>query len=181
MRKQKDTGIALVPQEYVESKILLIRDKKVMLDKDLAELYGVETRALNQAVKRNNDRFPEDFMFQLTKTEAILLVSQNVIPSKRSFGGSLPYVFTEHGTLMVANIIKSTTAVKVSIVIVRAFVKLREMMLSHKDLQNKIEAMERKHDKHDQHFQVVFKAIKEMLNTPVNKKGKIGFRSNKAK
>ena len=102
MKKQKDTGTALIPQEYVESKILLIRDKKVMLDKDLAELYGVETRALNQAVKRNNDRFPEDFMFQLTKTEANLLVSQNVIPSKRSLGGSLPYVFTEHGTLMVA-------------------------------------------------------------------------------
>ena len=96
MKKQKDTGTALVPQEYVESKILLIRDKKVMLDKDLSELYGVETRALNQAVKRNNDRFPEDFMFQLTKTEANLLVSQNVIPSKRSLGGSLPYVFTEH-------------------------------------------------------------------------------------
>ncbi len=86
MKKQKDTGIALIPQEYVESKILLIRDKKAMLDKDLAELYGVETRALNQAVKRNNDRFPEDFMFQLTKTEANLLVSQNVIPSKRSYG-----------------------------------------------------------------------------------------------
>ncbi len=80
MKKQKDTETALIPQEYVESKILLIRDKKVMLDKDLAELYGVETRALNQAVKRNNDRFPEDFMFQLTKSEANLLVSQNVIP-----------------------------------------------------------------------------------------------------
>ncbi len=80
MKKQKDTGTALIPQEYVEGKILLIRNKKVMLDKDLAELYGVETRALNQAVKRNNDRFPRDFMFQLTKTEANLLVSQNVIP-----------------------------------------------------------------------------------------------------
>jgi hypothetical protein len=127
-------------------------------------------------VKRNNDRFPEDFMFQLTKTEANLLVSQNMIPSKRRFGGSLPYVFTEHGTLTVVNIIKSTTAVKMSILIVRAFVKLREMMLSHKELQKKIEAMERQHDKHDEHFQIVFKAIKEMLNPPVEEKGKIGYK-----
>ncbi len=176
MKKQKDSETTLVPQEYIESKILLMRDKKVMLDRDLARLYGVETRSLNQAVKRNNDRFPEDFMFQLTKTEANHLVSQNVIPSKRSLGGSLPYVFTERVTLMVANIIKSTSAVKMSIVIVRAFVKLREMMLSHKELQKKIEAMERRHDKHDEHFQIIFKTIKEMLNPPVEEKGKIGYK-----
>ena len=144
-----------------------------MLDRDLACLYGVETRVLNQAVRRNIDRFPEDFMFQLTKTEANLLVSQNVIPSKRSLGGSLPNVFTEHGTLMVANIIKSTTAEKVSIVIVRAFVKLREMMLSHKELQKKIESME---NKYDYQFKIVFDAIKQLLGPPEKPKKKIGYR-----
>jgi len=176
MKKEKDAEGALIPQEYIEGKILLIRGKKVILDRDLAKLYGVETRALNQSVKRNNERFPDDFMFQLTKNEANFLVSQNVIPSKRSLGGSLPYVFTEHGTLMAANIIKSQIAVKASIVIVRAFVKLREMILSNKDLQRKIKDMEKKYDKQ---FKVVFEAVQQMLNPPVEKKGKIGFSTDK--
>lgn len=165
-----------MPQETIEGKILLIRGKKVLLDRDLAVLYGVKTIRLREQVKRNSERFPEDFMFQLTKDEANILVSQNAIPSKRSLGGYLPYVFTEHGTLMAANVIKSSIAIQASIAIVRTFTKLREMMMSHKDLQKKIEDMEKRHDKHDQHFQLIFKTIKEMLNPPGKPKKRIGYR-----
>jgi len=172
MKKVKTNTASI---SIIENKIILIRNKKVILDKDLAELYGVETRALNQAVKRNKERFPEDFVFQLTKVESHTLVSQNVIPSKRSLGGSFPYVFTEHGALMAANVIKSSTAIEASIAIVRTFVKLREMMLSYKDLQKKIENMERKYSKHDKHFQIIFQTIQKMLNPVEKPKGKIGF------
>jgi len=172
----KKTETGLMPQETIEGKILLIRGKKVLLDRDLAVLYGVKTIRLREQVKRNSERFPEDFMFQLTKDEANILVSQNAIPSKRSLGGYLPYVFTEHGTLMAANVIKSSIAIQASIAIVRTFTKLREMMMSHKDLQKKIEDMEKRHDKHDQHFQLIFKTIKEMLNPPGKPKKRIGYR-----
>ncbi|MCP4264654.1 MAG: ORF6N domain-containing protein [Candidatus Brocadiaceae bacterium] len=175
MKKQKDTKSTLIPQEYVESKILLIRDKKVMLDRDLALLYGVETKVFNQAVKRNMGRFPEDFMFQLTKDEYDSLRSQ-IVTSKSGGRRYLPYAFTEHGILMLSSTLNSKKAIQVNVQIMRTFIKLREMMLSYKDLQKKIEAMERRHDKHDEHFQLVFKTIKEMLNPQIKKKGKIGFK-----
>jgi hypothetical protein len=162
----------IVPQEVIENKILFLRGKKVMLDKDLARLYKVETRALNQAVKRNLKRFPKDFMFQLTEEEVNVKVSQNVIPSKRSLGGSLPYAFTENGVAMLSSVLNSERAVEVNIQIMRTFTRLREMLLTHKDLQRKIEAMEKKYD---YQFKVVFDAIKQLLEPPEKPKKRIGF------
>ena len=124
---------ALIPVEVIEERILLIRGQKVMLSTHLAELYDVETRALNQAVKRNISRFPEDFMFQLNSAEGAL-VSQNVIPHKKYFGGSLPYAFTEQGVAMLSSVLNSERAIKVNIEIMRAFVRLRQILASNKEL-----------------------------------------------
>ena len=159
---------ALIPVEVIENKIFLMRGKKVMLDKDLAVLYGVKPIALRQQVKRNHTRFPDDFIFQLSAQETDILVSQNVIPSKKQLGGFLPYAFTEQGVAMLSSVLKSSRAVNVNIQIVRTFVKLREMMATHKDLQIKIENMERKYDRK---FSVVFEAIKQLIqsNTAINK------------
>jgi hypothetical protein len=169
----KKSEISLIPEETIEGKILLIRGKKVILDRDLALLYGVKTIRLREQVKRNSERFLEDFTFQLTKDEANMLVSHFAIPSKRSLGGYLPYVFTEHGTLMAANIIKSSIAIQASIAIVRTFTKLREMILTHKDLQKKIVAMEGKYDKQ---FKVVFDALRSLIEPPEKPKKRIGYR-----
>jgi len=163
----------LVPIELIASKIYLIRNMKVMLDRDLAELYGVETGALNRAAKRNAERFPEDFMFQITGEEAELLRCQTGI-SKPGRGGRryLPYAFSEHGVLMLSSVLKSERAIQVNIVIMRAFVKLREMLSTHKDLKGKIESMEKKYD---EQFQIVFEAIKQLLTEEDKPKKKIGF------
>jgi hypothetical protein len=161
----------------IERRIYLIRDQKVMLDRDLAELYQVKAIALRQQVKRNRERFPEDFMIQLTREEAGALVSQNVIPSRRSLGGSMPYAFTQEGVAMLSSVLTSHRAVQVNIAIMRAFVKLREVMATHKDLAHKIEALERKYEQHDEELQLVFKAIRKLLApTPVRTKRRIGFR-----
>ncbi|WP_233603034.1 ORF6N domain-containing protein [Pedobacter sp. KBW06] len=125
---------AVVPDEVVLSKIYLLRNQKVMLDRDLAELYGVKPIRLREQVKRNKDRFPENFMFQLTEEEVSNMVSQNAIPSKQALGGTFPYVFTEHGVLMLSNVLKSERALKMSIRIIEIFVKLRETLLLHKDV-----------------------------------------------
>jgi len=132
--------------QNIESKIFLIRGQKVMLDKDLAYLYQVKPIALRQQVKRNKDRFPDDFMFQLTEEEAGILVSQNVIPSKQSLGGYLPYAFAEQGIAMLSSVLKSKRAIHVNIEIMRAFVRLREILLSHKELAQKLEELEKKYD-----------------------------------
>ena len=168
---------SLVPIEAIERKILLIRGQKVMLSPHLAELYGVETRALNQAVKRNLNRFPEDFMFQLTHLEAEQLVSQNVIPHKKYFGGSLPYALTEQGVAMLSSVLNSERAVQVNIAIMRTFVKLREMIASHKDLARKLEELEKKYDTQ---FKVVFDAIRQLMAQPEPKDKKIGFHARES-
>src|SRR5437899_2853539 len=144
-----------------------------MLDADLAELYGVETRALLQAVSRNQKRFPEDFMFQMSKEEYELLRSQIVI-SKKGRGGRryLPYVFTEQGVAMLSSVLRSERAVQVNIEIMRAFVRLREMLTSNEALRRKIEEMEKRYDTR---FQIVFAAIKDMLEAPQKPKRSIGF------
>ncbi len=162
-KKKKTTVTGLIPQETIESKILLLRGQKVMLDRDLAKLYKVPTKRLNEQVKRNKGRFPEDFMFQLTKNEKNELVANcdRFNPLKHST--VLPYAFTEHGALMLANVIKSSTAIAVSILIVRAFIRLREVIRNHKDLRRKIEDMERKYDGQ---FKIVFTAIKKLMETP---------------
>lgn len=163
----------IVPQEIIETKIIFIRGKKAMLDKDLAQLYGVETRALNQAVRRNIDRFPEDFMFQLTKEEAEeLLRSQFVTLKRGQHYKYLPYAFTENGVAMLSSVLNSERAIKVNIQIMRTFTKLREMLMTHKDLKEKIEAMEKKYD---YQFKIVFDALKQLLEPPMKTKKKIGF------
>jgi hypothetical protein len=163
---------SLAPIEVIEQKILMIRGQKVILGVHLAKLYGVETRALNQAVKRNRERFPDDFMFSLTTEEAEVLVSQNVIPHKKYLGGALPFAFTEQGVAMLSSVLNSKRAIEVNIMIMRTFVKLREMMLSHKDLARKLAELEKKYDGQ---FQVVFEAIQQFMIEEEKPKRKIGF------
>lgn len=167
----------LVPAERIERAILLIRGQKVMLDSDLAELYGVETRALIQAVKRNSERFPEDFVFQLTSEEVGILRSQSVM-SSMGHGGrrSSPYAFTEQGVAMLSSVLRSRRAIEVNIAIMRAFVRLREILATNKDLAAKLDELERKLGEHDEHFQVVFEAIRQLMAPPpTSKSRRIGF------
>jgi ORF6N domain len=157
----------------VEQRIFLIRGQNVMLDFDLAELYGVETRALKQAVRRNLDRFPSDFMFELSAGESKRLVSQTVIPTRGKFGGAAPMAFTEQGVAMLSSVLRSPRAVQVNIAIMRAFVRLREMLMSNADLARKLLALEAKYDAH---FKVVFDAIRELMEgPPPPPKPRIGF------
>jgi len=162
---------ALIPVEVIERKIHLIRGRKVMLDRDLAELYNVATKILIQAVKRNIDRFPEDFMFQLNNQEVRILRSQIVTSS---WGGRryAPYVFTEQGVAMLSTVLNSDRAIEVNIQIMRTFVKLREMIASHKDLAKRLDELEKKYDKQ---FKVVFDAIRQLMIPPEPKRKKIGF------
>ena len=166
----------LIPEELIEKKIYLIRGQKIILSVHLAELYGVETRVLNQAVKRNIDRFPEDFMFQLKDSEAEWLVSQNVIPHKKYFGGSFPYAFTEQGVAMLSSVLNSQRAVQVNIAIMRAFVKLREILSTHKELAHKLSRLERRIEKHDEEIKGIFSAIRQLMTPPETKRSKIGFK-----
>ncbi len=163
--------IDIVPHEIIESKIVLIRGRKVMLDRDLAVLYEVETRDLNKAVKRNIDRFPEDFMFQLTNDEFDNLKFHF---GTSSWGGTrkLPYAFMENGVAMLSGVLSSKRAVHVNIQIMRTFTRLREIILSHKELQRNIEDMEKKYDAQ---FKVIFDAIKQLMTPPDSKRRKIGF------
>ena len=169
----------LIPAGIIERKIYLIRGEKVMLSSDLAELYGVEPKVLIQAVKRNIERFPEDFMFHLSNKEFSNLKSQIVTSS---WGGRryLPYAFTEQGVAMLSSVLRSRQAVQVNIAIMRTFVKLRELLLTHKELSHKLEGLERKIEKHDEEIKVVFDAIRQLM-APSDKKSsrKIGFRREK--
>jgi hypothetical protein len=173
MSSHQNKNIVLT-HNLIERRIFLIRGQKVMIDRDIALLYGVKTIALRQQVKRNMDRFPEDFMFQLDMGEVEILLSQNVIPSRQSLGGGLPYVFTEQGIAMLSSVLTSKRAIQVNIQIMRTFSKLRELMETHKELRQKIEEMEKKYD---QQFKVVFEAIKRLMIYPneAYKKTKIGF------
>jgi hypothetical protein len=165
--------VSLMIPERIGKAILIIRCEKVMLDRDLAALYGVKPIALRQQVKRNIKRFPPDFMFQLSGEEAAALVSQNVIPSRRSLGGSLPYAFTQEGVAMLSSVLRSQRAIEANIAIMRAFVQIREFLTTHKDLARKIDALERKYDGQ---FEVVFQAIRELMEPPPpKKKARIGF------
>jgi len=166
----------LIPVEIVERKICVIRGERVILSMHLAELYGVETRALNQAVKRNIHRFPEDFMFQINESEAEQLVSQNVIPHKKYLGGSSPYAFTEQGVAMLSSILNSEQAIKINIAIMRAFVKLREMISTNKELAHKLAELEKKTEKHDEEIKGIFNAIRQLMIPPEKPKRKIGFK-----
>ncbi len=193
MPKKKTNALTrrlTVTVEVIERRIYLIRGQKVMLDSDLAELYEVSTKVLNQAVRRNARRFPEDFMFQLTAEEAdalrsqfatskddVSLRSQFVTSNKRRGGRRyLPYVFTEQGVAMLSSVLNSERAIEANIVIMRAFVRLREMMLSNDELNRKINALEQKYD---EKFKVVFTALRKLIAAPEKPRREIGFKTAK--
>jgi len=161
-----------VPLERVEKAILLIRGEKVILDADLAKLYGVTTARLNQQVKRNLERFPSDFMFQLTKEEYDSLMLQIATSKGRGGQRKLPKVFTEHGAIMAANVLNSKTAVQASVQVVRAFIRLRQMLVSNAELARKLSDLERKYDAQ---FRVVFDAIRQLMTPPEAQRKQIGF------
>ena len=162
----------LVRVARIERAILTLRGHRVMLDSELARLYRVEVKALNQAVKRNSERFPDDFMFQLTAEEAEHLRSQSV--TSRLWGGrrTLPYAFTEQGVAMLSSVLRSPRAVQVNVEIMRAFVRLRSLLASHADLARKLDELEKKYDSQ---FAVVFEAIRQIMTPPVPTRRRIGF------
>ena len=175
---------SIVPDEIVINKIYILRGEKVMLDRDLAELYDVKPIRLREQVKRNIERFPEKFMMQLTEKEVDLMVSQNAIPSKQVLGGSLPYAFTEHGVLMLANVLKSGRAIEMSIKIIEIFIKMREMLMSQKDIILKLEKMEKLLTNHDQDIAVIFDYLKKLLSDEKKKvnqetRKRIGFNKDR--
>lgn len=168
----------MIPDELLMNKIYLIREQKVMLDRDLAELYGVETKVFNQAIKRNIERFPKDFMFRLTKKEWESLRSQ-FVTSNVGRGGIryLPLAFTEQGVTMLSSVLNSETAIRVNIRIIRIFTRMRELLLTHKDILLQLEKMENKLVSHDQDIIVIFDYLKQLLNPPVPPpRNKIGFK-----
>jgi len=174
------TNTDLIPSERIENAIYLIRGEKVMLDRDLAKLYGVLTGALNQAVRRNRERFPADFMFQLKTAEVRQLnLSQIVIGSEKHRDPRLrPYAFTEQGVAMLSSVLRSKQAISVNIEIMRAFVKLRQMLASNAELSRRLDELESKYDKQ---FRVVFDAIRQLMATPARGRKEIGFRSRSVK
>jgi hypothetical protein len=168
---------SLAPTQRIERAILSIRGQRVMLDAELAALYRVQLKALNQAVKRNSQRFPGDFMFRLTTEEATRLRSQAVTlkTGRGQHRKYLPYAFTEQGVAMLSSVLRSQRAVLVNVEIMRAFVRLRQILTSHADLARKLDALEKKYDAQ---FRVVFDAIRELMNPPAPRRRSIGFRAN---
>jgi hypothetical protein len=171
----------VVPLEVIERRIYLIRGQKVMLDQDLAELYGVTTGNLNLAVRRNKVRFPEDFMFQLSAAEMKSLLLQSARAKERGGRRTPPYAFTEQGVAMLSSVLKSQRAVLVNIVIMRAFVKLREMLSTHRDVLRKVEELERKYQRHDAQITAIFDAIRKLIETSPRPRRRIGFTTAPAK
>ena len=167
---------AVVPIDSVEKQILLIRGHRVILDSDLARMYGVATKVLLQSVKRNRSRFPADFMFQLTKGELVNLRSQ-IVTSRDSYGGRrfLPFVFTEEGVAMLSGVLRSNRAIRVNIAIMRAFVRLREITSAHKEFALKLRELEQRIGTHDGHLRTIFEALRQLMQPPQKPGRKIGF------
>jgi phage regulator Rha-like protein len=174
MAKAKVT-VAIIEEKIVD-KIHLIRGQKVMIDRDLAELYGVETRRLKEQVNRNLSRFPKHYMFELTQKEYESLRSQNATLKQGGHTKYLPYAFTEHGVLMLANVLKSGRAIEMSIKVIDVFVKLREMLLTHKDILLKLELLEKQVVQNSEEIQTIFSALKQLLNPPQEPRKRIGFK-----
>ncbi|MDA8273004.1 MAG: ORF6N domain-containing protein [Deltaproteobacteria bacterium] len=170
---------SIIPVELIENKIYLIRKQKVMLSMHLAELYGVEPRTLVQTVKRNIERFPEDFMFQLTKGEFDNLKSQIVTSSWGGLRRATPYAFTEQGIAMLSSVLKSERAIDVNILIMRAFVKMRQILSTHKELADKLNELENKYEKHDKNIKAIIDAIRQLMTPPEKPARKIGFKTGK--
>ncbi|MDD5090926.1 MAG: ORF6N domain-containing protein [Candidatus Wallbacteria bacterium] len=174
---EQENKVIAIPDHVLEQKIYLIRGKKVMLDRDLAELYDVPTKVLNQAVKRNQERFPEDFVFQLNKTELKKWKSQFVTSNSIRMGiRKRPIAFTELGVAMLSSVLNSRRAILVNISIMRVFVKLREYLATHKELRDKLSQLEGRVDAQDQSISTIIDAIKKLLEHPTEEKRKIGFR-----
>ena len=168
---------AVVSRKQIEQTILVIRGHRVMLDTDLADLYGVTTKRLNEQIKRNRNRFPVDFMFQLTSTEKAKVVANCDHLKKLKFSPVRPFAFTEHGAVMVASVLNSKRAIEVSIYVVRAFVALREMLGAHSELAQKLSELERTVESHDSHIRSLFEAIRQLMEPPVPKSPRIGFKT----
>ncbi len=171
---------SVLPDEVVMNKIYLVRGQKVMLDSDLAKLYGVQTRVFNQAVQRNIQRFPEDFMFEMTKEELENWRSQ-FVTSNSSLKMSLrykPYAFTEQGVAMLSGVLNSDTAIQVNIQIIRIFTRMRELLLTHKDILLKLEKLEKEVTENKQDIAVIFEALKQLLEPQAEKRRRIGFKAN---
>jgi hypothetical protein len=188
MKKQTKAKLLSMPRRHgtpafsVESRIFFLRHRRVILDTDLAALYGVTVKRLNQQVKRNKERFPSDFMFQLTSKEHKILRLQ-IATSKKGSGGRryLPNVFTEHGAIMAATVLNSERAVQVSVFVVRAFVRLREMLATNRKLASKVDELEKRMDSHDGTIQDVIDAIRELMTPEEGRPGRIGFELPAAK
>ena len=171
-----DESKSIVPVGKIENRILLIKGEKVIIDADLAEFYGVPTKRLNEQVKRNKDRFPHDFMFQLSPDEKAEVVANCDHLENLKYSRALPYAFTEHGAIMAAGVLNTSRAIEVSVFIVRAFVKVRQMVAGHKDLQRKIAQIERRLTDHDEQIIELVNLIKQLLNPePPPKKRRIGY------
>jgi phage regulator Rha-like protein len=173
--KIKKENPKIIPVERIEQKIFLIRNQKVMKDADLAELYGVSTKRLNEQVKRNKARFPKDFMFRLTKNEKVGLVENCDHLSRLKFSSALPTAFTEHGAVMQAAVLNSPKAIEICLIVVRAFIRLREILSTHKEILRKLKELELKVDSNDKKIQTIFKVINQLVTPQVKKKRKIGF------
>lgn len=166
---------AIVPIDPIDSRILLLRGYRVMLDADLAEIYGTTTKALNQAVKRNRDRFPAEFMFQLNRREKDEVVTKCDHLRRLKYSPTLPFAFTEHGAVMLASVLNSAAAVQASIAVVRAFIRLREILAAHKQLARKLDQLEERIEGHDQEITAIFEAIRELMQPPQKPGKRIGF------
>jgi hypothetical protein len=173
--------LSLLPTELIETRILLIRGQKVMLDRDLSDLFCVETKYLNRQVKRNIERFPYEFMFQLTFEEKNELVTNWHRFNSLKHTKSLPFAFTEHGAIMLASVLNSQRAVEASVYVVRAFVRLREVLASHKDLAQKLKELESKLEGHDGQIRDIIEAINQLLSPPEKPKQQIGFQVKEPK
>ena len=168
----------IVPNEIIENKIYLVRNVNIMLDRDLAILFGVKPYRLREQIARNPDKFPEHFMFRLNEVETEILVSQNAIPSKQALGGSLPYVFTEHGILQLSNVVKSEKATQMSIKIIEIFVIMREFLINNLNSKIDIEEIKRRLDNNDKNVELLFSYLDELIDKQDNKieRTKIGFK-----
>ncbi|HEX5424571.1 MAG TPA: ORF6N domain-containing protein [Candidatus Acidoferrales bacterium] len=172
---------SIIPVEKIQSRILLVRGHKVMLDSDLAALYEVPTKRLNEQVKRNLERFPSDFMFQLTAEEVTILRSQSATSNEGRGGRRYrPYAFTEHGAIMAASVLNSNRAIQVSVYVVRAFLKLREILSTHKELAIKLTELEGRVEGHDEDITAIFEAIRQLLESPEKPAKRIGFHEKSA-
>lgn len=178
----KQTQDIIVPDGMLAEKIYVLRHENVMLDRDLAELYGVKPFRLREQVRRNIEKFPEHFMFQLTEEEVDIMVSQNAIPSRQHLGGALPYAFTEHGVLMLSNVLKSELATKMSIKLIEIFVQLRRSLSSYSELRLEIEHIKKKLNNQDKNMEVVFQYLDELADKkqqPENERKRIGYEIGK--